>query len=74
MHYFFELFFQILIYLVLKGNFHVCNSEFTLNDFRPDFRPPIGFVRLPTNSQIKGKSVLVHVSDNDAVLIIKDVI
>ncbi len=38
------------------------------------FHSPTGFDKSPTNVDIRGKSVLIHTSDNRAVWIIKDVI
>ncbi len=50
------------------------NAKFTLNDFSPIFHSPTGFDKSQTNARIRGKSVLVHMRDNRAVWIIKDLI
>ncbi len=50
------------------------NAEFTLLDFSPDFHSASVLRNLRQMPEIRGKSVLVHASDNHTVWIIKDAI
>ncbi len=50
------------------------NAKFTLHDFSPIFHSPDFLINRWQMPDIRGKSVVVHASDNRAVWIIKDAI